>query len=149
MLTWRHFEINSDHLFSNSSWLGWLMISSFSWRHSNHLLVILSYPGTDYTIDHFKDVVFLYLSFISYTYFEWVMSFAFFLLLNDVSWLYYHFLKFASAFFWYTLSRWTVVEAMHLCIISLVWQLPSIRKLFLFLYCIGLLMLFFDVTFLL
>ena len=36
--------------------------------------MIFEYPGTDFTIDHFKDDISLYLSFTSHTYFERVMS---------------------------------------------------------------------------
>ena len=46
--------------------------------------MIFEYPGTDFTIDHFKDSVSLYLSFTSHTYFDRVVSFAFSLFLNAV-----------------------------------------------------------------
>ena len=80
--------------------------------------MIFEYPGTDFMIDHFKDGVSWYLSFTSHTYFERVVSFAFSLFLNVVLWLYYLFLKFASAVPRYILSGLTVVETMHLYIIS-------------------------------
>ena len=89
--------------------------------------MIFEYPGTDFTIDHFKDGVSLYLYFTSYTYFERVVSFLFSLFLNDV------FLKFPSALPRYILSGLTVIQARHLYIISLVWQLPSRGQSFLFL----------------
>ena len=72
-------------------------------------------------IDHFKDRVSLYFSFTSHTFFQKVMSFSFFLLLNDALILQYCFLKFSSAVPRCTLSGLTVVQAMRLYIISLVW----------------------------
>ena len=48
---------------TNSSWPGWLIISNFSSGLSKHLLEIFEYPGTDFTTDHFKDGIYLYLSF--------------------------------------------------------------------------------------
>ena len=95
--------------------------------------MIFEYLGTDFMIDYFNGDISLYLSFTSHTYFKRVVSFAFSLFLNDVLWLSYLFLKFPSAFPRYILSGLTVVEAMHLYIISLVWQLPSSGQLFLFL----------------
>ena len=36
-------------------------------RHSEHLLVIIKYPGTDFTVDHFKDSLSVCLFFFSDT----------------------------------------------------------------------------------
>ena len=104
MLTWRHFEIDFYLLFNNSSWLGWLMISSFSWRHSKYFLVIFEYPGADLTIDPFKDGVSLYLSFTSAHFSRgWSYSpfFCFRTMSCDYSIAFWTFLQlFLGIFFW-------------------------------------------------
>ena len=52
------------------------LIWNLSWRHSKHLFEIFEYPGTDFTTDHFKEGISLYLSLISYTYLERVVLLA-------------------------------------------------------------------------
>ena len=119
------------------------MISSFLWRPSKHFLVIFEYCWTDFTIYQYKDGVSLYMSFTSNQFFKRAVSYAFFLLLNDVLWLWYRFLRFPSAVHRYTLSGLTVAEAIHLYIISLAWQLPCSGQKFFFYNYIGFLVLLF------
>ena len=117
------------------------MISSFPWRNRKYFLVF-EYPGTNFTIDHFKDGLSLYLSFTSHKHFERLVSFACLLSLRDFLWIKYCFFKFSLAIPRHTLFGLTVVQAMYYFIISLAWQLPSIgQSFFLQLHW------FFDVSF--